>query len=45
MVLADAGCEVSLWGRRPELVDAGVDVPITETVVEIVHRGKARRRR
>jgi glycerol-3-phosphate dehydrogenase (NAD(P)+) len=22
MVLADAGCEVSLWGRRPELVDA-----------------------
>jgi glycerol-3-phosphate dehydrogenase (NAD(P)+) len=22
MILADAGCEVSLWGRRPELVDA-----------------------
>ncbi|WP_329137019.1 NAD(P)-dependent glycerol-3-phosphate dehydrogenase [Streptomyces sp. NBC_01476] len=22
MVLADAGCQVSLWGRRPELVDA-----------------------
>ncbi len=22
MVLADAGCEVTLWGRRPELVDA-----------------------
>ncbi|NUS16835.1 MAG: NAD(P)-dependent glycerol-3-phosphate dehydrogenase [Streptomyces sp.] len=22
MVLADAGCEVSLWGRRPEVVDA-----------------------
>ncbi|MFI8944132.1 NAD(P)H-dependent glycerol-3-phosphate dehydrogenase [Streptomyces syringium] len=22
MVLADAGCEVSLWGRRPELVEA-----------------------
>ncbi|RDG37359.1 NAD(P)-dependent glycerol-3-phosphate dehydrogenase [Streptomyces corynorhini] len=22
MVLADAGCEVSLWGRRPELVSA-----------------------
>ncbi|MFF4652336.1 NAD(P)H-dependent glycerol-3-phosphate dehydrogenase [Streptomyces sp. NPDC001380] len=22
MVLADAGCEVSLWGRRPELADA-----------------------
>ncbi|WP_406101236.1 NAD(P)-dependent glycerol-3-phosphate dehydrogenase [Streptomyces sp. NBC_01003] len=22
VVLADAGCEVSLWGRRPELVDA-----------------------
>ena len=22
MVLADAGCEVALWGRRPELVDA-----------------------
>lgn len=22
MVLADAGCEVSLWGRRPALVDA-----------------------
>ncbi|MFE9255886.1 NAD(P)H-dependent glycerol-3-phosphate dehydrogenase [Streptomyces sp. NPDC006879] len=22
MVLADAGCQVTLWGRRPELVDA-----------------------
>ncbi|TJZ90693.1 NAD(P)H-dependent glycerol-3-phosphate dehydrogenase [Actinacidiphila oryziradicis] len=22
MILADAGCEVALWGRRPELVDA-----------------------
>ncbi|WP_371479403.1 NAD(P)H-dependent glycerol-3-phosphate dehydrogenase [Kitasatospora sp. NBC_00315] len=22
MILADAGCEVTLWGRRPELVDA-----------------------
>ncbi len=22
MILADAGCEVSLWGRRPELVEA-----------------------
>jgi glycerol-3-phosphate dehydrogenase (NAD(P)+) len=22
MVLADAGCQVSLWGRRPEVVDA-----------------------
>lgn len=22
MILADAGCKVSLWGRRPELVDA-----------------------
>ncbi|MFF1420652.1 NAD(P)H-dependent glycerol-3-phosphate dehydrogenase [Streptomyces sp. NPDC058280] len=22
MILADAGCEVSLWGRRPELIDA-----------------------
>ncbi|MFC8455204.1 glycerol-3-phosphate dehydrogenase, partial [Kitasatospora sp. NPDC057223] len=22
MILADAGCEVSLWGRRQELVDA-----------------------
>jgi glycerol-3-phosphate dehydrogenase (NAD(P)+) len=22
MILADAGCEVSLWGRRPDLVDA-----------------------
>jgi glycerol-3-phosphate dehydrogenase (NAD(P)+) len=22
MILADAGCEVRLWGRRPELVDA-----------------------
>lgn len=21
MILADAGCEVSLWARRPELVD------------------------
>lgn len=28
MVLADAGCEVALWGRRPELVDA---INITRT--------------
>ncbi|HET6861345.1 MAG TPA: NAD(P)H-dependent glycerol-3-phosphate dehydrogenase [Streptomyces sp.] len=41
MVLADAGCEVTLWGRRPELVEAvnttrtnpdylpGVELPAT----------------
>src|SRR5690606_21045920 len=23
MVLADAGCEVKLWGRRPEVAEAG----------------------
>ncbi|HET6635175.1 MAG TPA: glycerol-3-phosphate dehydrogenase, partial [Streptomyces sp.] len=22
MILADAGCEVTLWGRRPELAEA-----------------------
>jgi 2-polyprenyl-6-methoxyphenol hydroxylase-like FAD-dependent oxidoreductase len=22
MILADAGCQVTLWGRRPELIDA-----------------------
>ena len=56
MVLADAGCEVTLWGRRPELVDAintartnpdylpGVELPDGVRATTDPARGGARRR-
>ena len=54
MVLADAGCEVTLWGRRPELADAinttrtnpdylpGLELPATGTGHHRPGGGRAR---